>query len=152
MLVSRDKLLLACLIIGFSLSSCFAQMGSLSEPPGGAQFPGTPQANPNVILAASGAIVGTVRTMDNKPVANARVEITSLTRGPHPETQFTARDGSFTINNLPAGDYELRAESGLQEASVQVQVSDGQTWVNLRLPAGGAAQGQDGSAPSISVR
>ena len=152
MLVSRDKLLLACLIIGFSVAPCFGQIGGVSEPPFGPQFPGTPQANPNLSLAASGAIVGAVHTMDNKPVANARVEVISLTQGPQRGAQFTARDGSFTINNLPAGTYELRAESGLQEASMQVQVSDGQTWVNLRFPAGGAAQGGDGSAPSISVK
>lgn len=153
MLVSRDKLFLVFFLIIFSLTPCLGQMGGLADAAAGPQFPGMPpQASTDMKLANSGLISGTVCTMANKPVANARVEISSLTRGDQSGPQFTARNGSFTITNLAPGDYEIRAVSGLQEASQRVQVVNGENWVTLRLPPASSAQGGDGNASAVSVQ
>lgn len=146
------KLVLACFVIALVAAPGWAQFGGLQDPAAGAQAPGaTPQGIPGLKGAGSGVIVGTVRTLNDKPVANARVTITSLAEGQLVGAQFSGSDGGFTISNLPAGDYELQAESGVQEANERVQVSDGQTWVTLRLP-GAEAQGGDAGAPTVSVR
>jgi tetratricopeptide (TPR) repeat protein len=83
-------------------------------------------------------------------VANARVEVNSQAAGQRMVTEYTSQDGSFTVAGLSTGNYEVRAESGVLEASTQVQVGDGQAWVNLRMPNSGA-QGR-GSAPTVSVQ
>lgn len=97
-------------------------------------------------------ILGSVRTLDNKPVANARVEVSSLAVGERMVTVYTSEDGSFTVGGLATGECELRAETGVFEASARVQVSDGQTWVTMRVPNSGASQEGGGSTPTVSVQ
>ena len=99
----------------------------------------------------TGMIMGSVRTLDDKPVANARVDVSSQAAGQRMVTEYTSQDGSFAVAGLSTGDYEVRAESGVLEASTQVRVGDGQTWVNLRMPTS-AAQEHGGSAPTVSVQ
>ena len=100
MSVLRDKLFLACFIVAFALVPGWAQMGGLQQPgfPGTSPFPGL-----QTKAGLSGVITGSVRTLDNRPVPNARVEIDSLVQGQPLAAQYTSSDGSFTLSNLPAG-------------------------------------------------
>jgi carboxypeptidase family protein/tetratricopeptide repeat protein len=151
----RDKLFLVGFLVILALAPCRAQIGSVQDPSvvGTTQFPGSsPQNGPDLKRTGTGLILGSVRTLDNKPVANARVEVSSLAAGQRVMTEYTSRDGSFTVGGLATGDYELRAETGVLEASARVQVSDGQTWVTMRVPDSGAAQEGGGSAPTVSVQ
>jgi Flp pilus assembly protein TadD len=150
----RHKFLLAGFILAFALVPCFAQIGTI-QPPGdasGRQLPGVPpQAGPSAQQHITGSITGSVRTLANKPVSNARVDVTSLQQAQPVATQYTTGDGNFFISDLPPGDYELRAESGVLQASERVQVTDGQTWVTLRMPDS-TAQGGNPNAPTVSVQ
>ena len=153
MFFSRDKLCLAGFLLAFAIAPACAQMGGLQEsgPAGSTQFPGAPpQMGPDVKRADNGSIIGTVRTLDDKPVSNARVEVTSLQQQ-RLITEYTSSDGSFFVNSVPTGEYELRAESGVLEASARVRVDDGQTWVTLRMPAS-PARGGNGGGPTVSLQ
>jgi len=149
MSVLRDKLFLACFIVAFALVPGWAQMGGLQQPgfPGTSPFPGL-----QTKAGLSGVITGSVRTLDNRPVPNARVEIDSLVQGQPLAAQYTSSDGSFTLSNLPAGEYELKAESGVSQANERVQVTDGETSVTMRMPNAETAQGGDPNAPLVSVQ
>jgi hypothetical protein len=59
-------------------------------------------------LPSTGSAKGSVRDVYGAVIAGVRVHITG------PSTQTTASDvvGEFTVDNLPAGDYVARAESG----------------------------------------
>ncbi|HEV2115636.1 MAG TPA: carboxypeptidase regulatory-like domain-containing protein [Terriglobales bacterium] len=153
MFFSRDKLFLAGFLLAFAIVPAFAQIGDLQEPSlgGSPQFPGAPpQIGPEVKRPENGVIMGTVRTLDDKPVTNARVVVTSLQQQ-RLITEYTSTDGSFVVNSVPTGEYELRAESGVLEASARVRVDDGQTWVTLRMPAS-PTRGGSGSPPTVSVQ
>ena len=154
MFLSRQKFLLACFILAFALVPCFAQIGIMQQPGSdiGAQFPGvSPQTGATAQQRITGSITGSVRTVANKAVGNARVEITALAQGQPVATAYTGDNGNFAVSALPPGDYELRVQSGVLEASERVQVNDGQTWVTLRMPAP-SAQGGDANAPTVSVQ
>ena len=146
MFLSREKLFVTCCaaLLTF-IAPCFAQMGDL----GGPVLPGPGQTNSHIEGMSMGSIVGSVRTMDNEPVADARVEVTSLTRGDLMATQYTSPNGGFEVTNLPAGAYELRAESGVLEAAERVQVGEGQNWLTLRMPRPVTAGGSGGSTVSV---
>jgi tetratricopeptide (TPR) repeat protein len=150
----RDKLFLVGFLVILALAPAWAQIGSVQDPslPGTTLFPGSSfQNNPDMKRAGRGMIMGSVRTLDNKPVANARVVVNSLAASEHMVTAYTSQDGSFTVAGLSTGDYEVRAESGVLESSARVQVGDGQTWVTMRMP-NSAAQERGGSASTVSVQ
>ena len=150
----QDKLLLAGFLVIFALAPGWAQIGSMQNPSvaGSMQFPGpSPQNGPGMKGTSTGMIMGSVRTLDDRPVANARVEVSSLAAGQRMMTEYTSQDGSFTVAGLSTGDYEVRAESGVLETSARVQVGEGRTWVNMRVP-NSAAQERGGSAPTVSVQ
>lgn len=151
---SRDRLFLAVFLVIFALGPCWSQIGSVQDPglAGSTQFPGSsPQNGPDLKRAGTGMIMGSVRTLDDEPVANARVEISSLAAGQRMVTEYTSQDGSFTVAGLSTGDYEVRAESGVLETSSRVQVGDGQIWLTMRVP-NSAAQERGGNAPTVSVQ
>ncbi len=153
MCCSRDRLFLTCLVVVFALAPCRAQMAGLPQPgfPDGASYPGAPLQNGPGVRRGTGVIAGSVRTMDNKPVSNARIQIVSVTQGRQMTPQYTSRDGSFMVGNLRPGEYEVRADSGVQEVTQRVQVGDGQNWVTLRMPSGDTARGGSG-APAVSIQ
>lgn len=153
MFSTRDQILVTCLFVAFALAPCRAQMGALQQPgfPGSASYPAAPQQNVPNVKEGTGMITGSVRTMDNKPMSNARIEVVSVAFGRQMTPQYTSRDGSFIVSNLRAGEYEVRAESGVQEVTQRVQVGDGQNWVMLRMPNAVAAGGGE-NAPAVSVQ
>jgi tetratricopeptide (TPR) repeat protein len=150
----KDKLFLVGFLVVFALVPCWAQIGSVQDPSvsGGAPFPGTsPQNGPDMKHTGTGMIMGTVRTLDNNPVSNARVEINSIAAGERMVTAYTSQDGSFMVAGLSTGDYEVRAESGVLETTARVQVGDGQTWLTMRVP-NSAAHDHGGSGSTVSVQ
>ena len=149
MFFPRHRLFLICFVAVLALAPCWSQISGF---PNNTPYPGVAPQNGADANGADGAIMGSVRTMDNKPVSNARVEVISLAQGQLITTQYSARDGSFQVSNLPEGDYELRAESGVHEATERVQISGRQSWVSLRLPNSSAASGGNGNAATVSVQ
>jgi Flp pilus assembly protein TadD len=105
-------------------------------------------------MAGEGTIMGSVRTLDNKPVANARVVVSSPLERTPMMAEYTSNDGSFVVSGLRSGMYDVRAESGVQEAEQRVQVNGGQAWVTMRMPdASRSAQpGAAGGNSTVSVQ
>jgi iron complex outermembrane receptor protein len=70
-----------------------------------------------------GIIKGKVTTSDNEPAVNVTVKLKNK-----PRTVLTTEDGSFTIRNLAAGDYELEISLvGYQTTTERVSVRSKET-------------------------
>ncbi|HXO77010.1 MAG TPA: DUF2012 domain-containing protein, partial [Puia sp.] len=71
----------------------------------------------------NGAIKGKVLTTDDQPAASVTIVVKSNRR-----TIVTGEDGSFTLNNLPAGDYDLEISlSGYSTTTQHVTVQTRKT-------------------------
>lgn len=128
---------------GFS----FAQLPSPQFPPmnqGGAGIPGYPGSGGQMGQMGSGgrnpgtrsfnSITGSVRTSDNQPINDVRVELRDASTGTIVSSSSTGMAGSFEFHQLQQGFYEVVATSGTARAEEQVQVNSQNTSVELRLP------------------
>jgi len=81
-----------------------------------------------------GSIEGMVRTAGDRPLADVRIELQSLSRG----TTFVTSSNSAGVFRVELweGDYLLTATFGSQTVSNEVRVAPGQNLVDLRLPPG----------------
>ncbi len=93
-----------------------------------------------------GFIEGNVRTAGDRPLADVRIELQSLSRGTILVTSSDSA-GSFRLE-LPEGDYLATATLGTQTTTNQVRVGAGQTRVDLRMP--GKDNPRAKSQPTIS--
>lgn len=82
---------------------------------------------------ADGRLAGRVLDPDGRPVAGATVIVEGP--GPVPQTVVAGGDGRFTVADLAAGRYRLRASSaGLAAAPQEVQLTaDGSAEVDLQM-------------------
>lgn len=87
------------------------------------------------------SISGNVRTADDRPVTDARVELHELATGEVAASGYTNVNGSFEFQNIVAGNYELVANSGMEEARERVTVQDDLNTVTLRIPRMAASSG-----------
>lgn len=81
----------------------------------------------------SSNITGSVRTQDDHPIDDARVEIREISTGTIVASGYTSPSGSFEVH-VPDGTYEVIATSGLSEARDRVRVDGIGGSVTLRLP------------------
>ncbi len=90
--------------------------------------------------AATGAIRGTARDQTGEGVSGARVLITHTATGRERATA-TADDGSFAVQLLPPGEYEVRAEAAGMHGQARVRVEvGGAAEVKLVLSIAGAQE------------
>jgi tetratricopeptide (TPR) repeat protein len=101
-------------------------------------------------LPSNVSVSGMVRTFDNRPVRDARVEIRTLDTGTSIVSGYTLPNGSFELPNVPRGIYEVVATLGVQEAREQVNVDHPNVSLQLRLPGDAAAETSRSAAVSIS--
>jgi len=95
-----------------------------------------------------GTVSGTVSTMQNTPVRNARVELRELSTGRVVTATYTQSSGKFEFNNIPDSSYEIVAIAGITQTSERLHNSKTNNYVELRLSTGG----QDNRAnSSVSV-
>lgn len=127
---------------------CFAQLPPAQFPSinQGADVPGYPGSGPmgqmgqmgtggrNTGMRSLNSITGSVRTEDNQPMTNVRVELRDASTGAVLGSSSTAMGGSFEFHQLQQGSYEVVATSGTARAEEQVQVNSSNTSVDLRLP------------------
>jgi tetratricopeptide (TPR) repeat protein len=99
-----------------------------------------------------GAILtGTVRRQDDQGVSNARIEVRELT-GMVAASAYSGPNGSFQINGLRAGRYEIVATVGIAEAHTQLALDRGENSISLRVSERGNTSAQaGGSAKSVSL-
>src|SRR5271166_1238090 len=81
---------------------------------------------------------GRVTGADGQPAAGIRIEVRDARSTMLVETTSTSQDGSFEVNNVSAGNYEVLAQSGASEARTYVEVEMGEYSIDLRLPANAA--------------
>lgn len=93
-------------------------------------FPGSDASEARTTSNISGA----VRTQDDRPVSDARIEIRSLSTGALAASGYSSPSGSFEVGSIPEGDYEVIATSGLSESRERVHVSGLDASVTLRMP------------------
>ena len=101
-------------------------------------------------LSGSLSVSGSVRTFDNRPVRDARVEIRRLGTGASIVSGYTLPNGSFELPNVPRGIYEVVATVGVQEARERIDVDHPDINVQLRLPGDAAAETSSGAMVSVS--
>ncbi|WP_432929129.1 MFS transporter [Microbispora sp. CA-135349] len=96
----------------------------------------------DMVLAASGRLVGTVRGVDGTPVAEAVVVVTDV-RGEVVATSATDAEGGFTFSGIVAGTYTLTVSgAAYRPAAVPVEVlGTGQTRHDVVLLPGARVRG-----------
>ncbi len=145
------RLVAASLLLIFTSSFPFtaaAQNRSLSRE-GPPNFSSDPSADPLAAGVGFGRITGSVRTFDGHSISNANIELRSIGRAGRFYTARSDSSGSFALYNIPPGDYEVTASTGVDEAHERVQVSSlaDDTSVDLRMRNKSAA-GPNASEPS----
>lgn len=121
---------------------CSAQ---IATPTNSIRFGASP--NSSVTDITAGVVTGSVHTMDDHGVADARIDLRGTT-GELVLSGYTDSRGIFSIDHVPAGSYEIVASKGVNEARDRVQVMGIQTSINLRMATEAVAA--DGSS-SVSV-
>lgn len=94
------------------------------------QFPGGEVPEGRTTSSISGA----VRTQDDRPVSDARIEIRDITSGSLVASGYSSPSGSFEVSSIPEGNYEVVATSGLSESRERVHVAGLDASVTLRMP------------------
>lgn len=80
-------------------------------------------SNVYALEADKGHIKGVVTTTDGKPAAHVSVDVVGTSR-----KTITSADGTFTLHDIPAGNYEIRISlMGYQRQTQQVTVTAGKT-------------------------
>nr|WP_259404843.1 MFS transporter [Microbispora sp. H10830] len=96
----------------------------------------------DMVLAASGRLVGTVRGVDGTPVAEAVVVVTDV-RGEVVATSSTDAEGGFSFSGIVAGTYTLTVSgAAYRPAAVPIEVlGTGQTRHDVVLLPGARVRG-----------
>lgn len=71
----------------------------------------------DLVLHPASSIHGTVVHADGAPAAGARVSVGR--RRAEPSTLFTGDDGSFSVEGLPAGEFDVRAATATEAGGVE---------------------------------
>jgi tetratricopeptide (TPR) repeat protein len=93
-------------------------------------------------------VSGAVVSADGNPVKDARIEVRKLATGELVAAGYTLPGGTFAIDNIPTGQYQVRAVSGLQETTQQVSLDGMGKDLTLRMSAPAA---QAGGGATVSV-
>ena len=99
--------------------------------------------------AATSSLTGSVRTADDKAIADARVEVRDSLSGAVAASGYTNFNGSFEFQNLSAGSFEIVAISGMDETRERVTLQNDMSTVTLRMPR--MARAEAGAGATISV-
>ncbi|MGI5419206.1 MFS transporter [Actinomadura luteofluorescens] len=96
----------------------------------------------DLLLAGSGGLVGTVRSADGTPIANAMVVVTDV-RGDVVGTGRTDADGRYTFKDIVAGGYTLAVSAAAHRpVAMPVEVTgNGQTRLDVEMPPGARIRG-----------
>jgi tetratricopeptide (TPR) repeat protein len=112
-------------------------------------FPGSTRRGNGII--SSSTISGSVRSVDDRPVREARIEVRLLGSGELVASGYTLPNGTFELSNVPRGSYEVVATVGVQESRERVDIDRPGASVLLRLPVGGTDPGGSSGSAMVSV-
>lgn len=139
---------IGALLAAFFVVNCslFAQSGGPNElMPLQTNSTGT---LPDGGMTSFATISGSVRTSDNAPLANARIEIREIGTGKSVAVGYSGPAGTFQMAHIARGRYEVVATSGLAEAREEMRVDGMDASITLRLPH---TDSSDGGKHTISV-
>lgn len=140
----RRALFLAIAFTTFT-SFCFAQIMGLPNDHSRDMSLGSRFASGNASL--DGTLVS---EFDNKPIANARIELRNPTNGTVVSSAYTSSAGGFQFSSVPEGLYQIVALLGISQVEDRVDVSSFRTTVNLRMPVNNPpAGGNTGNTISV---
>ena len=74
---------------------------------------------------ASGVLEGSVLTADGQPASGVRIELRGSSSPAAAMSVYSQTDGSFTLYNLPPGNYEVVALQGSSRVSQEVSIGSG---------------------------
>lgn len=97
---------------------------------------------------STASVSGMVTTADNAPLRDARIEVRDISSGKAFAMGYTGPGGTFQVDHLPRGRYEVLATSGLSEAREQVHVQTLDVSVVLRMPH---IESNRGGSATVSV-
>ena len=89
--------------------------------------------NPSRMGSNAGSVSGSVLGPQGNPAAAVRVELQDAYSRSTFASAYTRQDGTFELYNIPAGRYQVVAQSGISQTSDVVNVAFGQTNVTLRF-------------------
>ncbi len=96
-------------------------------------------------------ISGTVRTADDKPLKDVRVELRDAGSGAIVGSVYTNMAGNFEFPRVNRGHYEVVATAGLEEARERLEINGLPGTVNLRLAVRSrASDGRDQNSVSVA--
>jgi len=127
------RLLLASTIVMFA-ACCCAQIAFENQ---GSAF------------GLSSHITGVVRDMGDRPLNGARVELLDGATGRNVATSYSLPNGTFEVDNLRHGTYEIVASVGLSETRNRIDL-DGDREVTVRIPVNREAPAGASSSVSLS--
>jgi len=90
-------------------------------------------ANPNPENSLPPALQGTVLSPDGKPASGIHVELDEASTALPITSTYTRNDGTFEMYNIPAGDYEVVAESPDSLTANPVSLQSTRPSLQLRL-------------------
>lgn len=98
-------------------------------------MPGMPASpdSPEMGTTIPGSLEGEVRSGDNRPVSNARVELVDPSTGSSVASTYTGPLGNFEFRGIRRGSYEIMASSGVYDTREQVEVMGPSMMVTLRM-------------------
>ncbi len=112
---------------------CFLMTFAMSATAQIAEF--EPNVNAGLSTLSEGSINGTILDSSSQPASNVRVELHDAVRGNILQTVVTSSGGTYQLQNVPRGNYEVVAISGLNESRERVSVMGGTVAINLRFDA-----------------
>jgi len=84
--------------------------------------------------AAIAALAGKVLNPDGQPLSGIHIELDDANTAIPVTSTYTQQDGTFELENIPKGDYEVVAESADAEISDPVMVGKERPSLELQLP------------------
>ena len=104
--------------------------------------------SPSRIGSSAGSVSGSVLGPQGNPAAGVRVELQDAYSRSTIASSYTQQNGTFELYNIPAGRYQVVAQSGISQTSDVISVAFGQTNVALRFLQDTPP---DGNADTVSV-
>jgi predicted Zn-dependent protease len=96
------------------------------------------------------AVIGSVNTIDGRPLDEARVELHDITTGSVVGHTYSRANGSFALYNVPRGSYEIVATKGVVESRERVDLAMGDANVSLKVNGPVDDAGERGATVSVS--
>jgi predicted Zn-dependent protease len=93
---------------------------------------------------------GVVRGQDASPVKNAEISIQDVNTGKVIASCYSNSDGTFAIDNLVPGTYEVITRSGITEGRQRLELTGGETSIEIRISQA-ATTGNHPAGATISV-